>query len=131
MDEADGTTGTFILFRLESVVNLIATMYSRMSRPMREIVRNRLQQIDREDDEDLMRPGRSTRDRRPLCGRQCMFCSRGTCSFNEGHHNWNNAVCLCGFCYTSARHRRKGLGMSLSRKFEVTTSCDIQVKSGS
>ena len=77
---------------------------------MRETVRNRLQQIDREDAEDLMGPRRATHDRRPQCGRQCMFCSRGTCSFNEGHHNWQYA-CLS---LSSAIHLR-GIDEKLDR----------------
>ena len=112
MDDEDGTSGTFILFPLESVVNLIATIYSRMSGTMRQTVRNRLQQIDREDAEYLALRRRATRDQLSQCGRQCMFCSRGTCSFNEGHHNWQYAVCLCVQCNTSARHRREARSRS-------------------
>ena len=111
MDDEDGTSGTFILFPLQSVVNLIGTIYSRMSRTMRETVPNRLQQIDREDAEYLVLRRRATRDQLSQCGRQCMFCSRGTCSFNEGHHNWQYAVCLCVY---SAIHLR-GINEKLDR----------------
>ncbi len=93
MNDLDGTSsGMFILFPLEAVVNLIATIYSRMTRAMRATVRNRLQRIDREDQEAMstshdvagpmdypfVRPNetrrsRGSRDQPRQCGRQCRF----------------------------------------------------------